>query len=101
MVPYGISGKIAEIVPKGEYTINEIIAKIETKEGIKEITMAQKWPARKQRPYRQRLAVNELLQTGQRVVDSVFPITKGGTAMLPRRIWNRKNNVTTSTSKMV
>lgn len=83
MVPYGIEGKIIEIVPEGEYSVNEVIARVQTDEEILEITMVQKWPVRKQRPYKQRLAVNELLQTGQRVVDSIFPITKGGTAMLP------------------
>lgn len=83
MVPYGIVGKIIEIVPEGEYSVNEVIARVQTDEEILEITMVQKWTVRKQRPYKQRLAVNELLQTGQRVVDSIFPITKGGIAMLP------------------
>lgn len=83
MIPYGIKGTILEIAQEGEYSANEVIAKIKTDEEIIEITMLQKWPVRKPRPYKQRLAVNELLQTGQRVIDSIFPITKGGTAMLP------------------
>lgn len=83
MVPYGIKGKILEIVPEGEYSVNDVIAKVQTDENIVEITMVQEWPVRKPRPYKQRLSVNELLKTGQRVVDSMFPIAKGGTAMLP------------------
>ncbi len=84
MVPFEVEGKILEIARQGRYTVNDTIAKIATKEGkIVEITMAQKWPVRKQRPYKKRTEVNELLFTGQRVVDSIFPITKGGTAMIP------------------
>ncbi len=84
MIPNNIKGKIIEIMPEGEYTVKDIIAKVETKEGtIKEICMYQKWPVRKGRPYKKRLPVNQLLTTGQRVIDSVFPISKGGTAMIP------------------
>ena len=84
MVPIGIQGKIIEIATKGEYTVTETIAKIEKNNGeIVEITMCQKWPVRKGRPYKKRLPVNQLLTTGQRVIDSVFPISKGGTAMIP------------------
>ena len=83
MIPYGIKGKIIEIAKEGQYSVNEVIAKVQTDEEIVEITMLQKWPVRKPRPYKQRLSVDELLQTGQRIIDSIFPITKGGTAMLP------------------
>ena len=84
MIPNNIKGKIIEIMPEGEYTVKDIIAKVETEEGtIKEICMYQKWPVRKGRPYKKRLPVNQLLTTGQRVIDSVFPISKGGTAMIP------------------
>ena len=83
MIPYGITGKIIEIVQEGEYTINDVIAKVKTEDEIYEIKLTQKWPVRKQRPYKHRLSVNELLKTGQRIVDTMFPITKGGTAMLP------------------
>ena len=84
MIPNNIEGKIIEIMPKGEYTVKDIIAKVETEDGtIKEICMYQKWPVRKGRPYKKRLPVNQLLTTGQRVIDSVFPISKGGTAMIP------------------
>ena len=84
MIPNNIKGKIIEIMPEGEYTVKDIIAKVETEDGtIKEICMYQKWPVRKGRPYKKRLPVNQLLRTGQRVIDSVFPISKGGTAMIP------------------
>ena len=83
MIPYGIKGKIIEIAKEGQYSVSEVIAKVQTDEEIVEITMLQKWPVRKPRPYKQRLSVDELLQTGQRIIDSIFPITKGGTAMLP------------------
>ena len=84
MIPNNIEGKIIEIMPEGEYTVKDIIAKVETEDGtIKEICMYQKWPVRKGRPYKKRLPVNQLLRTGQRVIDSVFPISKGGTAMIP------------------
>ena len=83
MIPNNIEGKIIEIMPEGEYTVKDIIAKVETEDGtIKEICMYQKWPVRKGRPYKKRLPVNQLLTTGQRVIDSVFPISKGGTAMI-------------------
>lgn len=84
MIPNNIKGKIIEIMPEGEYTVKDIIAKVETEDGtIKEICMYQKWPVRKGRSYKKRLPVNQLLTTGQRVIDSVFPISKGGTAMIP------------------
>ena len=84
MIPNNIEGKIIEIMPEGEYTVKDIIAKVETEDStIKEICMYQKWPVRKGRPYKKRLPVNQLLTTGQRVIDSVFPISKGGTAMIP------------------
>lgn len=77
-------GKIIEISQEGEYSINDIIAKIQSKDGkIHDITMVQKWAVRKQRPYKKRLQANIPLITGQRVIDSIFPITKGGTAAIP------------------
>ena len=77
-------GKIIEIVPEGDYSVNEIIAKIQTEDGkIINATMVQKWPVRVQRPYKERLQANIPLLTGQRVIDSIFPISKGGTATIP------------------
>lgn len=84
MYPYKEQGKVIEIAQEGEYTVKDIIAKIQKANGeIVELDMMQKWPVRKQRPYKERLETNVLLQTGQRVIDSVFPITKGGTAAIP------------------
>lgn len=99
MCPFDIEGQIVEIKAEGDYTAKDVMAKVKTTEDeILGITMIQKWPVRKGRRYKERLVVNELLVTGQRVVDTFFPIAKGGTAMLPGRIWNWKNDVTTSTS---
>ena len=84
MYPYQVLGTVVEIVDEGDYTVNDTIAKVKLENGeTKEITMTIKWPVRQQRPYKQRLEANMLLQTGQRVIDSIFPITKGGTAAIP------------------
>ena len=83
MYPFNEKGKIIEIVQEGNYNIKQILAKVETTVGIKEVIMLRKWPVRKQRPYKQRLQSDIPLQTGQRVIDSIFPIAKGGTAAIP------------------
>ena len=84
LYPHIKNGKVIEIVPEGKYKVTDVIAKVQTEEGnIIEVTMCQKWPVRKQRPYKNRLETNIPLQTGQRVIDTVFPITKGGTATIP------------------
>ncbi len=83
MVPVGISGEVVEVKPEGKYSAYDIIAKINTGKNIVNLNMIQTWPIRKQRPYKKRLEANDLLFTGQRVIDSIFPITKGGTAMIP------------------
>ncbi|MCX7757267.1 MAG: V-type ATP synthase subunit A [candidate division WOR-3 bacterium] len=82
LVPYGIEGEIVEI-KEGEYTIREPIAIVKTKHGDKEIFMMQTWPVRRPRPYKRKLPPEELLTTGQRVIDTFFPIGKGGTACVP------------------
>lgn len=84
LYPNKVSGKILEIASEGDYSINDVIAKVElpNKEVIN-LTMVQKWPVRIPRPYKQRLRANTLLQTGQRVIDAIFPISKGGTATIP------------------
>jgi len=90
-------GKVVEIVKEGNYKITDCLAKIETEEGeIFEITMMQKCPVRIPRKYKERLTVQEPLLTGQRVIDSMFPIGKGGTRNASRWIWNRKNRSSTS-----
>ena len=82
MVPYGVSGKIKKI-NKGGYTIDETIAVITTAKGDEEITMLQKWPVRKGRPYKEKLPPDFPLVTGQRVIDTLFPVAKGGVAAVP------------------
>ncbi|WP_251390073.1 V-type ATP synthase subunit A [Mediterraneibacter agrestimuris] len=82
MVPYGIKGKVKEI-KAGEFTVEEVVAVIETENGDKELTMMQKWPVRRGRPYQKKLPPSMPLVTGQRVVDMFFPIAKGGVAAVP------------------
>lgn len=82
MVPYGMKGIIKEI-KAGEFTVEDIVAVITTEQGDKELTMMQKWPVRKGRPYLKKLPPEMPLVTGQRVVDTFFPIAKGGVAAVP------------------
>lgn len=82
MVPNGINGEIIDI-KSGEFTVDEIIAKIKTDNGEKEITLIQKWPVRVGRPYKKKLSPDIPLITGQRVIDTMFPIAKGGVAAVP------------------
>ncbi|MFR2409689.1 MAG: V-type ATP synthase subunit A [[Clostridium] symbiosum] len=82
MVPYGVKGTVKEI-KGGEFTVEEAVAVIATQEGDRELTMMQKWPVRKGRPYLKKLPPETPLVTGQRVVDSFFPIAKGGVAAVP------------------
>ena len=82
MVPNKISGKIAEI-SEGDYTVEDTVYKIETADGIKEFTLMQSWPVRVGRPYKRKLSPDIPLVTGQRVIDTLFPIAKGGVAAVP------------------
>ncbi|MBU3189434.1 V-type ATP synthase subunit A [Clostridium bowmanii] len=82
MIPNGISGTISSI-KEGEFTVDEVIAEVETSDGIVQITLMQKWPVRRGRPYVRKLNPIEPLVTGQRVIDTFFPVTKGGTACVP------------------
>jgi len=82
MVPPGMKGRIAGI-KEGDYTVEETVARLETEAGVKDLTMAQKWPVRVGRPYKRKLAPVEPLSTGQRVIDGLFPVGKGGTACVP------------------
>ena len=83
VTPY-LSGKVVEVVNDGEYTINDVIMKIEDKDGnIHECTLCQRWPIKKARPVTKRLPISRPLVTGQRVIDTLFPIAKGGTAAIP------------------
>ncbi|RCW62044.1 MULTISPECIES: V-type ATP synthase subunit A [Halanaerobium] len=84
MVPPGKEGEIIDLVPDGRYSIDHVIAKIkDEEENITEIKLYQEWPIRKPRPYSDRLELGEPLLTGQRVLDTFFPIAKGGTAAIP------------------
>ena len=77
-------GVLKEIKKEGEYSVEEIIAKIETEKGeIVDLKMYHKWPVRKKRPTKKELPPDEVLITGQRVIDSFFPLAKGGTACVP------------------
>ena len=83
MVPYGASGKV-EGLSEGDYSVDEVIGHIVADDGTRtEIKLMQKWPVRTPRTSKQRLAPNEVLVTGQRVIDTFFPISKGGTACVP------------------
>ena len=82
MVPPNISGKIKSI-SDGSFKVDEVIAIIDTGSGEKEITLMQKWPVRIGRPYKEKLSPDMPLVTGQRVIDTLFPIAKGGVASVP------------------
>ena len=82
MVPYGVKGTVKEI-KAGTFTVEEVVAVIATEKGDKEMTMMQRWPVRKGRPYQKKLPPVKPLVTGQRVIDTFFPIAKGGVAAVP------------------
>ena len=82
MVPYGVSGKLTWIF-EGEANIVTPIARIAGENGEVEVPMLQKWPVRRGRPYQQKLAPTEPMITGQRVIDTLFPVAKGGVAAVP------------------
>lgn len=83
MVPFGVEGTVEKIL-EGEFTIEETIVCVKTADGsIKNLTMMQKWPVRKERPYKEKLPPDEPMITGQRIIDTLFPIAKGGVAAIP------------------
>ncbi len=84
MVSPNISGKVVEVVQNGKYTIDDVIIKLEDEKGnIIDCTLTQKWPIKTARPVKNRLPISMPLVTGQRVIDTLFPIAKGGTAAIP------------------
>ena len=84
MVPNGVSGTLSWTIKSGSYTVDEVIAKVKTDKGdTVELTMTQKWPVRVGRPYKQKYNPVAPLQSGQRIIDTMFPIAKGGTAAVP------------------
>lgn len=82
MVPNGVKGKVKEI-KDGEFTVDQTVAVIETENGDKELNMIQKWPVRSPRPFNRKLDPDTPLITGQRVIDTFFPVAKGGAASIP------------------
>lgn len=84
MVPPLISGEVVEVKPDGKYRLFDVIAKIKDEYGVEhELTLCQKWPIRTSRPIADRLSTSIPLITGQRVIDTMFPIAKGGAAAIP------------------
>ena len=82
MVPPNLSGEITAI-RSGEYTIDETVATLKTDSGNVNLTMLQRWPVRRGRPYKEKIAPTEPMITGQRVIDTFFPIARGGVAAVP------------------
>lgn len=82
MVPNGLSGKVVS-VQEGDFTIEDTIAVIQTGKGKKPVCMLRKWPVRKGRPYREKLTPDTPMVTGQRVIDTLFPVARGGVAAVP------------------
>ena len=84
MIPPKMSGEVVFAAENGEYTINDVICRIKSADGAEhELTMCQKWPIKQSRPFNKRLPVDRPLITGQRVIDTILPIAKGGTAAVP------------------
>jgi V/A-type H+-transporting ATPase subunit A len=82
MVPPGVEGKVVK-VHQGPATVEDVVVQVETDQGIKDITMMQRWPVRRGRPYKEKLSPEVPLITGQRIIDTFFTVTKGGTACIP------------------
>ena len=82
MVPYGVSGKVKSI-KSGDFTVDSTVCVVETAKGDRELSLMQKWPARKGRPYATKLKPDAPMTTGQRVIDTFFPVPKGGAAAVP------------------
>lgn len=83
LVPPGVHGKLVKIIEPGEYTIRDVIAQVETSRGKENLTLSQRWPVRRGRPYKVKLETEVPLYTGQRVIDTFFPVAKGGTGAIP------------------
>ncbi|MEA3559507.1 MAG: V-type ATP synthase subunit A, partial [Candidatus Thermoplasmatota archaeon] len=83
MVPPGVNGAISFMVPEGEYTLDDRICTVGTSKGGRDIKMMQRWPVRQARPFKRKMDPVVPLITGQRILDTFFPIAKGGTAAIP------------------
>lgn len=82
LVPYGVSGRI-ESIEAGEFNVTQTIATVKTENGLKDLTMLMRWPVRKARPYKEKRTPDMPMVTGQRVIDTLFPIARGGVAAVP------------------
>ncbi|MFQ5815992.1 MAG: ATP synthase subunit A [Candidatus Hydrothermarchaeaceae archaeon] len=83
MVPPGVEGTVVSVEKGGKYTVEDTIATIETKDGKRDLPMLQRWPVRMSRPYSEKQDPDIPLVTGQRLLDTFFPVAKGGTAAIP------------------
>ncbi len=83
MIPPHTEGVVKSVKPSGLYHVNDVVVVLETKNADVELTLTQKWPIKKERPVLERLPLTIPLLTGQRVIDTLFPIAKGGTAAIP------------------
>ncbi len=83
MLPPTIEKGEIKMINSGTYTVEDVIAEVETEKGIEEITMSQEWPIRSPRPIKEKLLPQKPLITGQRIIDTFFPVAKGGAASVP------------------
>jgi V/A-type H+-transporting ATPase subunit A len=83
LVPPGVSGIVEWQAEPGRYSIEQTVARIKSKHGIEEVALLRKWPIRTPRPFRRRMTPETPLFTGQRIVDTLFPIAKGGAGAMP------------------
>ncbi|MCD6380357.1 V-type ATP synthase subunit A, partial [bacterium] len=100
LVPPGIKGKAAWVAEPGEYNVTEVVLKVESPEGeIKEINFNHHWPVRQPRPLKKKLELSVPLITGQRVIDTLFPVAKGGTVVIPGGFGTGKTMIQHALSK--
>ncbi len=100
MIPYGIEGVIAKI-DEGDFNVDETVAVVKTASGDRNVTMLQKWPVRRGRPYKEKLSPSMPMITGQRVIDTLFPIARGGVAAVPGPFGSGKTVVQHQLAKWV
>jgi len=83
LAPPGVAGKVTDVRPEGDYSISDVLCVLEDGRGRVELTMTQTWPVRRPRPFRARRRASQVLVTGQRVIDTFFPVARGGAAAVP------------------
>ena len=84
MVPYGVKGEVVSVIPEGEHVVTDVVAVVKDEKGkTHELTMIQRWPVRIARPYAKKYVPSRPMNSGQRIIDTMFPIAKGGTAAVP------------------